>query len=94
MQLFTTPALQFQGLGSALSSPAYRDAVKVGPGTHSLPGEVGLRVGLHEFKARQRQGPGTTCCPSKWHRSSVKSFYQGLFLGLVWEVFLTYRNVE
>lgn len=83
MWLFATPALRFQGLAGALSSPASRDAVKVGPSTHPLPGEAGLRVGLEEFEARQRQGPGTTCCPCKWHRSSVKTMfsYQGLLLG-------------
>lgn len=89
-------ALQFQGLSSALSSPASRDAVKVGPSTHSLPGEIGLRVGLHEFKARQTQGPGATCCPSKWHWSSVKAEFSSGFVyrsGLG-SLFLTYGNVE
>lgn len=41
-----------------LSSPAFRYAVEVRPSTYPLPGEDGLRVGLHEFEARQRQGPG------------------------------------
>lgn len=67
MHLFTTSALP----KGASGSPASRHAVKVGSITHPLPGEVGLRVGLCEFKAWQRQGAGTSSRPSKWHRSSV-----------------------
>lgn len=62
-----------QGLFHTLCSPASRFTVKVGPITHPLPGEAGFCVGLQEFKARQRQGSGTSFCPSKGHRSSVES---------------------